>query len=483
LSIAGSLTGAGAAKIQGTLDVAEVQGFTGTIDISGPRTSPVFSGTLRLHQGGLPGGLVNMNGGTVDLLGVPSTGTVLGYDRSSGLLTLGTAVLDVGAGLSLVDFSATSDGAGGTLVTQTGTASSSIAPDTIDGAVTLNDGGWWTQTTIQVAPTSFGNTSNTLAVAASPSSLPTTLDAQQIMLGLDGSIDIPGTFKSGTLEISGGSAVRAETVTLAQNGIITLDTTSTLVIGGGLPSAGLVTVGSAGTLRVERGSINTGVSLDGSLWVSEAFVIGLVPGSLSIAGSLTGAGTVDIQGTLDVADAQGFTGTIDVSGHPGSIIFSGTLRLHQGGLANGLVKMDGGTLDLPDVPYSGATAQYDPVTGELTVGGVMMDVGAGSSLAHFTLLPDETGGTKVTGAALPCFAAGTSLLTPDGPRRVETLAAGDAVTVLDGTARTIRWTGQRTVDCAAHPHPAKVWPVRIAAHAFGPGLPARPLHLSPDHAV
>jgi hypothetical protein len=39
------------------------------------------------------------------------------------------------------------------------------------------------------------------------------------------------------------------------------------------------------------------------------------------------------------------------------------------------------------------------------------------------------------------------------------------------------------VDCARHPKPLSVRPVRIAAHAFGPGLPARPLFLSPDHAV
>lgn len=49
--------------------------------------------------------------------------------------------------------------------------------------------------------------------------------------------------------------------------------------------------------------------------------------------------------------------------------------------------------------------------------------------------------------------------------------------------RPATWIGHRDVDCARHPDPAAVWPVRVAAHAFGPGQPARDLFLSPDHAV
>jgi hypothetical protein len=83
----------------------------------------------------------------------------------------------------------------------------------------------------------------------------------------------------------------------------------------------------------------------------------------------------------------------------------------------------------------------------------------------------------------PCFAAGTAIETEHGARPVESLAAGDVVRTISGALRRIRWVGRRTVDCARHPTPAAVRPVRIAAHAFGPGLPARTLDLSPDHAV
>lgn len=83
----------------------------------------------------------------------------------------------------------------------------------------------------------------------------------------------------------------------------------------------------------------------------------------------------------------------------------------------------------------------------------------------------------------PCFAAGTAIETADGARPVESLAAGDLVRTISGTLRPIRWVGHRSVDCARHPEPAAVRPVSIAAHAFGPGMPARALDLSPDHAI
>jgi len=66
---------------------------------------------------------------------------------------------------------------------------------------------------------------------------------------------------------------------------------------------------------------------------------------------------------------------------------------------------------------------------------------------------------------------------------VEMLAVGDRVMTLSGKAKPIQWIGHRAVDCSRHPHPEKVWPVRIQADAFADGWPSRDLFLSPDHAV
>src|SRR5208282_3520989 len=89
-----------------------------------------------------------------------------------------------------------------------------------------------------------------------------------------------------------------------------------------------------------------------------------------------------------------------------------------------------------------------------------------------------------TAVFAPCFRAGTRILTPSGERPVQQLAVGDLVrTVLGKAAAPIVWVGPREVDCACHPQPRKVWPVRVAAEAFGPGRPHADLFLSPDHAV
>ena len=85
--------------------------------------------------------------------------------------------------------------------------------------------------------------------------------------------------------------------------------------------------------------------------------------------------------------------------------------------------------------------------------------------------------------AAACYAAGTRIRTPRGDVPIEALHVGETVlTRFAGTAR-IRWIGTRRIDCRRHPDPAEVRPVRVAAHAFGPGLPERDLLLSPDHAV
>jgi hypothetical protein len=96
-------------------------------------------------------------------------------------------------------------------------------------------------------------------------------------------------------------------------------------------------------------------------------------------------------------------------------------------------------------------------------------------------LPDQT--LTLMADVMPCFLAGTRLATPGGPVAVEALAVGDRVRTEDGGSRPVIWIGQRVVDCASHADPGSVLPVRIKRGAFGRGLPARDLLLSPDHAV
>jgi autotransporter passenger strand-loop-strand repeat protein len=101
----------------------------------------------------------------------------------------------------------------------------------------------------------------------------------------------------------------------------------------------------------------------------------------------------------------------------------------------------------------------------------------GQSVA-FDLADGEIGFEPVS-----CFARGTRIATVSGAVAVEALRIGDRVTTVSGEARPIIWIGRRSIDCRRHPTPETVSPVRLQAHAFGPGLPQRDLLLSPDHAL
>jgi hypothetical protein len=92
-----------------------------------------------------------------------------------------------------------------------------------------------------------------------------------------------------------------------------------------------------------------------------------------------------------------------------------------------------------------------------------------------------TGGSLVD--QVSCFARGTRIGTETGLVAVEDLAVGDRVRTADGGHEPVVWVGSRAVDCARHPKPETVWPVRVRAGAFGDMVPGRDLWLSPDHAV
>jgi hypothetical protein len=79
-----------------------------------------------------------------------------------------------------------------------------------------------------------------------------------------------------------------------------------------------------------------------------------------------------------------------------------------------------------------------------------------------------------------CFCAGTEIETPDGPVTVENLKIGDQVCTRDGTLRVI-WIGLSDHRWSAEADDAK--PFVVPSNAFGPGLPYRDLHISPQHKL
>jgi hypothetical protein len=131
------------------------------------------------------------------------------------------------------------------------------------------------------------------------------------------------------------------------------------------------------------------------------------------------------------------------------------------------------------------------VTGANWLGGSgTLEVTTTGATYDFTNVTLAAGTTPIftTGAnfveLVSCFVTGTRISTERGEVPVEDLREGDRVQVVLGTrSEPVVWMAHRHIDCARHPEPRLVWPVRIAAGAFGPGRPCRELWLSPDHAV
>ena len=81
----------------------------------------------------------------------------------------------------------------------------------------------------------------------------------------------------------------------------------------------------------------------------------------------------------------------------------------------------------------------------------------------------------VTVNTVPCFVAGTLIMTDQGERPVELLEPGDLIMTKDHGLQPLRWIGQRSVAAEAEHAP-----IRIAAHTFGTH---RTLLVSPQHRV
>jgi Hint domain len=80
--------------------------------------------------------------------------------------------------------------------------------------------------------------------------------------------------------------------------------------------------------------------------------------------------------------------------------------------------------------------------------------------------------------AVPCFPAGTRVLTAEGFKAIETLRRSDRIVTPDGRALAFRMSSTRL----AHTTTATA-PYHIPAHVFGRNSPPAPVTLSPNHAI
>jgi VCBS repeat-containing protein len=90
-------------------------------------------------------------------------------------------------------------------------------------------------------------------------------------------------------------------------------------------------------------------------------------------------------------------------------------------------------------------------------------------------LGTDTQTITITINGVPCFARGTRIDTPDGPRAVEDLQAGDRIDTLDAGPQPIVWVGSRAADGTGDEAP-----VLIRAGALGNRADLR---VSPQHRM
>lgn len=82
---------------------------------------------------------------------------------------------------------------------------------------------------------------------------------------------------------------------------------------------------------------------------------------------------------------------------------------------------------------------------------------------------------------IPCYAPGTLIETPNGPRPVEGLRVGDLVLTRDRGPRAVRWV--RNGEMPLDPAHTAARPVLIRKDALGRDLPNRDMIVSPQHRI
>jgi hypothetical protein len=434
----------------------------GTIALSGTAALVLDGSLATTNIGKITGatgvtevGLLDNTGDTLDV----GTGTQLGtVNLAHGAMVSGGTIADNGNG-----FTFNSDGTfSGVTYQGPLELTEDSASLTINQGITVTGTGGAQPGTIDVT-----GKSDSLLFTNQPPVLGQTLDNVTINIGNASGVDnLVPRFSGGTFTI-GNSATIAST-TPGANANLTAGSNTTVDFDGTLNATAnngaFAVSGAALSIFNNSGLINVGNG--------DTFSVGR-----DISG---GTGTIDI-GTNGVVDLAGSVATGQTIAFTDA---TGSLQLEQPGnvAATILNFAPGDRIELGKVPADSATWSADQLTisnAGTTVATLSLPGGYASSLFAVAGGP---GGSEVTVTAT-CFAAGTRILTPHGEVAVEHLRKGDLVQTISGRAQPVSWIGHRRVNFRRHPNRQRILPVRVAAHAFGPGMPRRELLLSPDHAV
>jgi hypothetical protein len=171
--------------------------------------------------------------------------------------------------------------------------------------------------------------------------------------------------------------------------------------------------------------------------------------------------------------AQADTGSIYPNGSVTTDVLANVVNNTGGSLTithiNGQPVVAGSTITLP----SGQTVT-------LNADGTLTTVGDGDiETVNFTYTVESSTGQTDTGFvtidSIPCFVAGTLILTPSGEVPVDWLAPGDMVMTRDDGPQPLRWVGSRKIAATG-----AFAPICIRAGTFGAH---NELWVSPEHRI
>ena len=491
------LGGTGTLVLEDALASGSVIGGTGTIE-PGPGFDNTGTITTAL-TGGVPGSTL-----TLDIQDFRNDGAFV----SSGGQMVVSAGLDNLAGGTLSG--GTYSTVGGTLLLGDGPVRVDAA--TIDLIANSNNGaqpllaGW------DAATGQYVNLQDTLGTIAAGGTLFVSgsgggpwVPSGSTAFSTQGALLVQGALESHAATLSaGGGLTIAGGGLLSGDGLVQGDIVNDGTIVAGLPDRffnapyggvveGSVTltltgaVTGSGTLAVGSGSSSLDYYTNFPIWTSSLELQG--PTAETVAFQ-------DATGRLILDDPASFTGTISGFTSQAQSFWHRGVLMHDL-LTDSIVLRGIDAASVTDHTYTsdatgGTLTLWDNGTALASLyfaGGLEASnftVGAardmwGDPVANEVLITDPPTPSTLTDP--PCFVRGTRIQTPRGPVAVEDLAEGELVVTASGEAVRIVWIGHRRVRCALHPAPEKVRPVRIRAGAFGDGLPACDLWLSPDHAV
>jgi hypothetical protein len=483
-----------------TVTLADASAFTntGSIQIGSGSQLDLYDYSPDMSQGQTVGGTVEIDGvldaggNTIEL---DPTGAFSELDNF-GTLENATLVMN-----------------GGSL----GLGSSVFQDDTIEGTLTIGDGDdvvvqsgftvvnadgsspglialTGADSTLEVADNE--TLSNTTIVMGSGSGLATLEIDSTLTLGSGTTIETAPTIVSDAITGAGTVINDGTVVASAPGGNLIIGTTD-------FTNAGLVSVtdgavlaiqtfdsfDNAGTLSVASGGVATVDSVSTFSNTGDIVVNG---GTLTLDALLQGGGTTSISngGTIELGTGAAAGQVVTFADGTGNLILDDVADF--GGTIAGFLSGDSIVLD----GFAGATesfadgvltlTQTSTLLGQTITTTGTIQVEGNYQASDFSTTSDANGNLILSTDVLPCFVAGTRILTARGEIAVEALTEGDeVVTVTEGEHHLmpIIWIGRRAVDVSRHPAPEKVRPVRVQRGAFAENTPARDLLLSPDHAV